>query len=106
MARDGATGILAVSEDSELTLAGPLGDDPNHFQGQLRASSILLIGGLPDLLLFESSAAARSEFRVLSLAIKPDEDGQGPDLLWGEGEGDMEGEDDPTMAESKERARL
>jgi hypothetical protein len=61
---------------------------------------------LPDLLAFEFAAAAGSQLGVLSFAIQADEDRQSPGLLWGEGEGEVQGEDHPVVAESKEGTAL
>ena len=55
---------------------------------------------------FEFTAAAGSQFGILSLAVKPDEDGQCPNVVWGKGEGDVQGKDHPVVAESKEGALL
>src|ERR1700692_431161 len=102
MAADGTTGILAVSQHAEFSWAEPAGDNLNHFQSQLRASSILLVGRLPCLFLLRLSIAAGSQFRVLPLAIEADEDREGPCLLGREGKRDMQGETDRAMAEGKE----
>ena len=93
VATDGATCVFAVAEDPKFTWARPPGDDLNHFQNQLRASPILLVGGLPDLFAFEFTAAAGSQFGILPLAVKADEDRQCPDLVRGKGEGDVQGKD-------------
>ncbi len=73
-----------------LTCAGPPGDNLNHLQSQLRTGPILLVGGLPDLFAFKFAAAAGSQFGILSLSEKPDENRQCPDLVWGKGEGDVQ----------------
>jgi hypothetical protein len=63
-AADGATGILTVSQHAEFARAEPAGDDVNHFQSELRACSILLLGRLPGLFLFRLSIAAGRQFRA------------------------------------------
>src|SRR5882724_6603871 len=102
MAADGTTGILAVSEYAQFTRAQPAGDDLNHFQSELRAGSILLVGCLTRLFLFRLSVAAGSQCRFLPFAIEADQDGQSPDLAGSEGKRDLQGEDNPAMAEGKD----
>src|SRR5580658_7425723 len=102
MAADGSAGVLAVSQQAQFSWAEPAGDNLNHFQSQLRASSILLLGGLCGLFLFRLSIAAGCQFRVLPFAIEADEDRECPCLLGREGKRYMQGENDPAMAEGKE----
>jgi hypothetical protein len=102
MAADGTTGILTVTEDAQFSGAEPASDDPNHFQSELRTSAILLFGGLSGLFLFRLAIAAGSQFRLIPFAIEADEDREGPGLLRSERKRDMQGENDPAMAEGKD----
>src|SRR5277367_3254373 len=106
MAADRTTGILTVSQHAEFTRAEPAGHDLNHFQSELRACSILLLGRLPGLFLFRLSITAGCQFEVVPFAIEADEDRQCPCLLGSEGKRDMQGENDPAMAEGKDRTFL
>jgi hypothetical protein len=102
MTADGAPGILTVSQHAEFTRTQPEGNNLNHFQSELRACSILLLGRLPGLFLFRLSIAAGSQFRVLPFAIEADEDRECPCLLGRERKRDLQGENDPAMAEGKD----
>src|SRR5258708_5112907 len=106
MAADGTTGILTASQRAEFARTQAAGDGLNHFQSELRTGSILLLGGLTGLFLFQLSMAASRQFRFLAFAIEADQDGQSPDLAGSEGERDVQGEDDPAAAKGKERPFL
>src|ERR1700683_60048 len=106
MAADGATGILTVSQHAKFTGAQPARDNLNHFQSQLGAGSVLLVGGLSGLFLFRFSVTAGSQFGILPFAIEADEDWQSPGLLGSEGKRDVQGEHDPIVAEGKEGSLL
>jgi hypothetical protein len=51
---------------------------------------------------FPAFPGVRGQFRFLAFAIEADQDGQRPDLAGSEGKRDMQGEDDPAVAEGKE----
>jgi hypothetical protein len=102
MTADGTTGILAVSEDAQFPRAQPPGDNLNHFQSELRASAILLFGSLPGLFLFRPAIAAGSQLWTVAFAIEADEDREGPGLPGSERKRDLEGENDPAMAERED----
>ena len=102
MTADGTTGILAVSEYAQFARAEPAGDDLDHFHRELRTSAILLFGGLSGLFLFRLAIAAGSQFRLIPFAIEADEDRESPGLLRSERKRDMQGENDPAMAEGKD----
>jgi hypothetical protein len=68
---------------------------------QLGTGAILRRGRLPGLFPFGGAVAAGRPRRGLPLAVQPDEDGHGPDLLRREGKRNVRGEDHPTVAKEK-----
>jgi len=103
----GRAGILCrVPENPEGALGDPVGHDPDHLQGQFRARSVLLLGGLPGLLSLQSSSTAGSPLVLFPSAIHADQDGEGPVFLRGEGKADRQGENHPVVAEGEEGASL